>query len=258
MMENYFNIFLEFDREKVNTTIQQAIENNVATYVCSVDGNNLISANENPEHRKALNNAMINLCDSAWIPLFINFIYCKQLQNYTGADLFLEYIKLKRYRQFFLGSTPQILKGLKNELSKIDPAVAGMCFESLPFKKVEEFDYPEIAKMINNDNPDIIWVSLGAPKQEQFMYHLRPFLNRGVMFGFGAIFNFNSGIPGNGRAPRWIIRIRLEWLFRTFQEPERMVKRYWHVATSLPKLIREEIKKKNKNKKLVEINIPSK
>jgi N-acetylglucosaminyldiphosphoundecaprenol N-acetyl-beta-D-mannosaminyltransferase len=131
-------------------------------------------------------------------------------------------------------------------LLKIDPAIAGMCFESLPFKKSEEFDYHEIAEMINGDNPDIIWISLGAPKQEQFMYRLKPFLNRGVMFGFGAIFNFNSGISGNERAPRWLIRLRLEWFYRIFQEPKRMARRYWHVATSLPKLIREEIKKKNK------------
>ncbi|GHT63941.1 hypothetical protein AGMMS50239_20770 [Bacteroidia bacterium] len=100
-MDNYFNINLEFDREKINNTIQNAIANSVAGYVCSVDGNNLISANENPSHLKAINGAIVNLCDSAWIPLFVNFLHKTRYINYTGADLFLEYIKRKQYRQFF-------------------------------------------------------------------------------------------------------------------------------------------------------------
>ena len=242
-MDKYFNINLEFDREKINNIIQGVIKNHIAGYVCSVDGNNLISANENPIHRETLNGAIVNLCDSAWIPLFVNFIHKTHYKNYTGADLFLEYIKAKQYRQFFLGSTPKILEGLKKELIKIDPAIAGMRFETLPFGEVEDFDYPQIAQMINDDHPDIIWVSLGAPKQEQFMYRLKPFLKEGVMFGFGAIFNFNSGIDEYRRAPRWLIRLRLEWLFRTVQEPQRMIRRYGHIAASWPKLIWEERRK---------------
>ena len=243
-MVNYFNINFEFNKDEVNKTIQQCIETGIPGYVCSLDGNNLLSANNNLTHLQAVNGATVNLCDSAWTPLLINIIHGTKYKNYTGADLFLEYVKLKRYRQFFLGSTPQILNGLKTELSKTDPAIAEMKFETLPFLNVEDFDYQGIAKMINEDNPDIIWVSLGAPKQEQFMFRLKPFLNRGVMFGFGAIFNFNSGVSEQKRAPQWLIKLRMEWLFRTFQEPKRMGKRYWKVFLAYPKLMREEIKKK--------------
>ena len=243
-MVNYFNINFEFDKDKVNETIQECIEKGIPGYVCSLDGNNLISANENPLHLQAVNGATVNLCDSAWTPLLINVVHRTNYKNYTGADLFLEYVKLKRYRQFFLGSTPEILDGLRNELSKIDPAISEMKFETLPFRKVEEFDYQGIAKMVNEDNPDIIWVSLGAPKQEQFMFRLKPFLSRGIMFGFGAIFNFNSGVSEQKRAPLWMIKLKLEWLFRTFQEPKRMGKRYWTIFISYPKLLYKEIKKK--------------
>ena len=243
-MANYFNVNLEFEKEKVNEIIQEHIEKGIPGYVCSVDGNNLISANNNTEHLQALNNATVNLCDSAWTPVLVNLIYKTKFTNYTGADLFLEYVNLKRYRQFFLGSTPIILEGLKKELSKIDKSILDMRFETLPFRKVEEFDYPKIAQMINEDNSDIIWVSLGAPKQEQFMFRLKPFLNRGVMFGFGAIFNFNSGYADQKRAPEWMIKLKLEWLFRTFQEPKRMGKRYWNVFCSFPTLVINEIKKK--------------
>jgi N-acetylglucosaminyldiphosphoundecaprenol N-acetyl-beta-D-mannosaminyltransferase len=244
-MENYFNVNLEFNKEKVNNIIRQAIESELAGYVCSVDGNSLVAANKNPVHLEALNGSLVNLCDSAWTALLVNCIHKTKYKNYTGADLFLEYIALKRYRQFFLGSTTEILAGLKTELSKIDPAIAEMQFNTLPFRKVDEFDYQQIAKMINEDNPDIIWISLGAPKQEQFMVRLKPYLNRGIMFGFGAIFNFNSGYPYQRRAPHWMIKLKMEWLFRTFQEPRRMVKRYWNVLISFPGLIVDEVKKKS-------------
>ena len=86
-----------------------------------------------------------------------------------------------------------------------------MRFETLPFRKVDEFDYQGIAQMINEDGPDIIWVSLGAPKQEMFMNRLQPYLHRGVMFGFGAIFNFNAGVGNVKRAPDWMLKLKLEW-----------------------------------------------
>ena len=115
-----------------------------------------------------------------------------------------------------------------------------MQFETLPFRSVDEFDYEDIARKINADNPDIIWVSLGAPKQEMFMNRLEPYLNRGIMFGFGAIFNFNSGVSAVKRAPGWMLKLRLEWLYRAFNEPKKNIPRYWNFIKILPRLIREE------------------
>jgi N-acetylglucosaminyldiphosphoundecaprenol N-acetyl-beta-D-mannosaminyltransferase len=244
MGDYYFNLKLEFDKEKINRTINDAIVGGASGYVCSIDGNNMVTANENPVHRDVINGALVNLCDSAWIPFFINRIYKKNFKNYTGADLFTEYIRMQRYRQYFLGSTPEVLRGLRNELCKIDPKIADMRFETLPFRKVEDFDYQAIAKEINADAPDIVWVSLGAPKQEQFMQRLQPYLKRGVMFGFGAIFNFNSGLEGNRRAPRWMQKLKMEWFFRTCQDPFRLASRYTHILFALPRILWREIKKK--------------
>ena len=133
-----------------------------------------------------------------------------------------------------------VLAGLRKNLSKIDPRIADMRFETLPFKKVDEFDYEGIAQMINEDNPDIIWVSLGAPKQEMFMARLKPYLKRGIMFGYGAIFNFNAGVGKVKRAPRWMLALRLEWLHRALEQPKKNIPRYWNFIKSLPRLIRNE------------------
>jgi len=122
-----------------------------------------------------------------------------------------------------------------------------MTFEELPFRAVGEFDYEGIAKRINIDNPDMIWVSLGAPKQEYFMSRLLPYLNRGVMIGVGAVFNFNSGTGHVKRAPLWMRRLKLEWLYRAFEEPKKNVPRYWNFIKLMPSLILAERRKVKKN-----------
>ena len=69
-----------------------------------------------------------------------------------------------------------------------------MTFLELPYMSVEEFDYANIAKEIETDEADIIWIALGAPKQEYFMDRLKPHLKRGVMIAVGAVFKFYSGV----------------------------------------------------------------
>jgi N-acetylglucosaminyldiphosphoundecaprenol N-acetyl-beta-D-mannosaminyltransferase len=141
-----------------------------------------------------------------------------------------------------LGNTRLILDGLSENLSKIDPAIQTMSFEELPFRKVEDFDYKDIAEIINKEKPDIIWVSLGAPKQEFFMARLLPYLDQGIMFGFGAIFNFNAGAGNVKRAPQWMLKLKMEWLYRAIEEPKKNIPRYWGFIKILPKLIFQEIR----------------
>lgn len=244
--KRYFNVRLQFDKEKLDKTIFDAIETGKVGYVCSVESNNLTVANKNPDFLKVLNGSLVNNCDGSVLAKILGKIYHEPLDSYIGADIFIKYVKMCKFRQFFLGNTPEVLAGLRDNLSKIDPKIKDMRFETLPFRKVEEFDYEGIAKMINEDNPDIIWVSLGAPKQEIFMSMLQPYLKRGVMFGFGAIFNFNAGVGEVKRAPQWMLNLRMEWLHRALEQPKKNVPRYWNFIKVLPRLIREErLKVKN-------------
>ena len=238
----YFNVRLEFDKEKLDKIIDDAISSNKVGYVCSVESNNLTVANTNPEFLKVVNGALVNNCDGSMLAKILGLVHKKKFESYIGADIFINYVHKCKYRQFFLGNTPEVLAGLKSNLSKIDPKIQDMRFETLPFKSVDEFDYKGIAQMINDDQPDIIWVSLGAPKQEMFMSKLQPFLNRGVMFGFGAIFNFNAGVGEVKRAPQWMLKLRLEWLHRAFEQPKKNVPRYWNFVKILPRLIMQERK----------------
>ena len=77
--------------------------------------------------------------------------------------------------------------------------------------------------MISKANPDFIWVGLGAPKQEEWMYNHRAVFG-GVMIGVGAGFDYLAGYIK--RAPGWMQNLSLEWLYRLMQDPKRLWKRY--------------------------------
>tara|TARA_B110001469_G_C9584295_1_gene289795 strand:- start:302 stop:1045 length:744 start_codon:yes stop_codon:yes gene_type:complete len=247
-MNKYFNIKLELDPAEVDRVIERSILEGNKGYVCSVERNVMATANSSIEFQNIVNSALINICDGNFVAKCIGIAHRKKFITYIGADLFVKYVKKGTYKQYFLGNTQEVLNGLKNNLRQWDDKIDTMSFKTLPFKKVEDFNYEKIAIAINKSNPDIIWVSLGAPKQEYFMNKLLPFLDKGVLFGFGAIFNFYSGDKSFKRAPKIFLKLHLEWLYRMTQEPKKNFQRNWSFLKMAPSLIIEE-RRKIKNKK---------
>lgn len=239
-METYFHIPMEFDPARFDAVVEQTVRSGGKGYVCAAESNNITVANTNPSFGEIFRRSLLNNCDGSVVALFLSRIHHKNLQPYICADIFAKYIRSGKYRHFFLGNSPEIVSALKVRLQREVPDLEGMRFEPLPYCGVEEFDYEGIAEMLNADAPDIVWVSLGAPKQEMFMSRLLPLLDRGVLFGVGAVFNFYAGVGKVRRAPRWMRRLRLEWLHRAFEEPSKNIPRYWGFIRILPRLIREE------------------
>lgn len=240
-MNRYFNINYEFDKQAIWNKIDEQLQKEGASYICVADGNILQMVHKDLEYRAVVNASMFSICDSSWATVFLKRLYGTHYQPYCGSQIFEDLTGKKQYRHFFIGTSEIILEGLKNELLKIDPAISGMSFFAPPFCKVEEFDYPAIAKIIHKDNPDIIWVALGAPKQENFMYRLQPLLKRGVMIGVGAVFNFYCGLENAPkRAPQWIVKLHLEFVYRVFSEPKKQLQRCKDFLLTLPKIYKEE------------------
>ncbi len=241
-MERYFEIPYEFDKTTVLSSINSIVSNRKKGYVCVADGVTLSMSQSHSLLRTILNGASIVTCDSGWVPIFLRFIYKIQRKQYSGSELFSDVLHQKKYKMMFLGTSNAILKPLRENISKIDPKILDMQFISLPFRPVEDFDYEDIAYVINVENPDIIWVALGMPKQEIFIYNLIPFLNRGVCIGVGAAFKFFSGLSGHRRAPKWMIKCKIEWVHRIFSEPRKQIARCWLIINTLPKLLYKEYK----------------
>jgi N-acetylglucosaminyldiphosphoundecaprenol N-acetyl-beta-D-mannosaminyltransferase len=77
---------------------------------------------------------------------------------------------------------------------------------------------------INRLSPDVIWVGLGTPKQQQWIHDNKSHLTRGVVLTVGFAFDVNAGTKLD--APMWMQRLGLTWLFRISQEPRRLLGRY--------------------------------
>ena len=188
-MQKYFNINFEFDTFKIHETVERHISEKKKGYVCVVDGNVVAHSFKNTEFNKILNNSILNLCDGSSIALLAGLIHNKKLAVYTGPEIFSKYLK-ENYRQCFIGNTPENLAKIKSKMTSLGYNTDLFKFIPLPFQEVEDFDYQSISNEVNNHKPDIIWVSLGAPKQEYFISKLSPLIEQGILFAIGAAFNF--------------------------------------------------------------------
>ena len=238
-METYFNIRYEFDKARALSVIDEYVNRGEPGYVCVADGVILDIVNRDPGYRKVVDGALFSVCDSSYVPLYIRWIYGRRREQYCGSQIFSDIVALGKYRMTFMGTSQEILDGLRTNLAKINPDVAGMDFYELPFCTVDEFDYQTIARRIEEDGADIVWVALGAPKQEIFMSRLAPYLRRGVMIAVGAAFKFYSGVNVS-RAPQWMVRHHLEFVHRIFSEPRKQLRRCWGIVSSLPRLLLQE------------------
>lgn len=243
-MEQYFNLNYEFDKQEVFAAIDRQLESGKADYISVADGVILNIANRQPGYMKVINSGMFAICDSSYVPLYLKWIYGIRREQYCGSQIFMDIVKMKKYRMFFMGTSNDILMGLKNTISKIDSWIEDMTFYELPFCTVDGFDYKAIADMVNKDGADIIWVALGAPKQEIFMSKLKPYLKRGVMIAVGAVFKFYSGGVDVKRAPEWMVKAHLEFVYRIFSEPKKQLGRCAWIVRTLPGLLIGEYRRK--------------
>lgn len=250
-METYFNIHYEMDKLVVHQAIDEQLHKSSPAYICVADGVILNIANRNPEYLKVVNGSMFSICDSGYVPVYLKWIYGIKREQYCGSQIFMDLIQKKKYRMFFMGTSTKTLTALKSNLVKVDARIADMTFYELPFCDVEEFDYKQIAEQVNADGADIIWVALGAPKQEIFMSKLKPYLNRGVMIAVGAAFKFYSGLEEK-RAPQWMVKNHLEFVYRIFSEPKKQLKRCWWIVITLPGLLLGEWKRKHRMKQNID------
>lgn len=246
-MRTYFNINYELDKSQVHKSIESVVYQGQKGYICVADGVVMNTANRIKEYLDVVNGGMFAICDSGWVPLYLKSIYGIKYEQYCGAEIFKDIITSRKYRMIFMGTSQPTLNALQKELKKMNPSVEGMSFVELPFRNVEDFDYPEIANMIDEDGAKIIWVALGAPKQERFMNKLLPYLKSGVMIGVGAVFKFYSGTE-ESRCPQWIQKHHMEFLYRIWQDPKKQLKRCFWIIVSLPKLYIQEFKRSKQDK----------
>ena len=238
-MEKYFKIPFEFDHQKLEQTIIERSVNSKG-YCCFVDSNMLVESflDEKCQIINVLNESLVNSCDGSYLALMASIVHKKKLRAYNGPEFFEKFVYVNE-KQCIIGNTDIVFEKIKTKVEIVN-GKSDLRFIPLPFLKVEEFDYAKIADEINKYKPRYMWVSLGAPKQEIFMYKLLPLINTGVMLGVGAALNYFSGeikdIPG------WATKYRLIWLFRIFTEPKKQTQRVYKILKFYPRILIEERK----------------
>lgn len=256
-MEEYFNICYCFDKQKVHSTIGTMVLTGRKGYVCVADGVTLAKSYKDKNLKAVLDTAGLTVCDSGWVPLYIKVLYNIEKNRYCGSDLLMDLVELKKYKLMFIGATPEILSALRDRLIEKDSRIASMEFMSLPVLPVDEFDYKSIAESVEQANPDIVFVSLGMPKQEFFMCQLIQYLKKGVLIGVGAAFKYHSGLIRFRRAPEWMIRAKVEWLFRILREPKKQIKRCILIITVMPRICLKEYRMRTEKLKNDRMYYPS-
>ena len=204
-------------------------------YICVSNVHTTVMAFRDEAYRCVQNGALLALPDGKPLSMVSRRRGFRGAKRVPGPDLMAEMFKIsaeKGFKHYFYGSTEETLAKLKENLEKEYPGIDIAGMYSPPFRPLTDEEDAECIKRINESGADFIWVGLGAPKQEKWMAAHENKVN-GLMLGVGAGFDFHAGTVK--RAPKWIQELCLEWLYRLFQDPKRLFKRY--LSTNLTFII---------------------
>ena len=185
-----------------------------------------------PALRPIINNAPLVVADGAPLVLLSRLFPPKLPERVAGSDLIYDIAAAasrEGLRLYFLGGTEESTVQAMEVLLRLNPElqIAGHACPMVAMSptdgdlKAEE----EICRQIQEAHTDILLVGFGNPKQELFVHRNAARLQGMAAIGLGGTFNFLSGRVR--RAPRWVQRIGMEWLYRIIQEPQRLFLRYF-------------------------------
>lgn len=260
MQEEITIMNVRFNNVSMDEAVDFVLRNTDQGYICTPNPEMLLECENNPKFLKILNASQLNIPDGIgilWAATQIQnksskikaltelpFIALapKRFQNplkqrVTGTDLVQEICKKAAHthlRIFFLGAKPGIAE---NAAEKLEKKYHGLKICGTYAGSPAQEDFETIKELIDKQQPDILFVAYGAPKQEiwiQQNLHKFPSVKKAI--GIGGAFDFIAG--KRKRAPKLMQKFGLEWLFRLAQEPSR-IKRIFDATIKFPfKLIK--------------------
>lgn len=234
MVENKLNKFYilgvkisAIDMGDACSLIEEAILKRQKIYICVCPVSTIMECKRDEKVLMSVNSADLVTPDGmpmVWIGKINGH---KNIRRVYGPELMQSICGISEkngYRNYLYGSSPDVLGKLRERLNKKYPNLIISGIFSPPFRQLSKDEDDKVTEGINNSNSDIIWVGLGSPKQDLWMYGHRDRINAPVMVGVGAAFDFLAGTKL--QAPRWMRESGLEWFFRLITEPKRLWRRY--------------------------------
>ena len=229
-------------------TIEKWRSNSEKHYITFTNPHSVLLCHRDNEMKMATTNAGLVLPDGIGIILAARILGYSHFGRISGPDMMLRLCDWGRklgYRHFFYGGSENVANTLAKKLSDTYPGLNVVGTYCPPFKHVIEQEEAETINKINETNPDIVWIGLGAPKQEKWMAEHLGQIEATVMIGVGGAFDFHSG--NIKRSPVWFRKNGLEWAYRFAQDPRRMWRRNFDSPLFLSKVIHQLFTMKQKN-----------
>ncbi len=224
------------DTEIHNLTYQEAIEKTEELIadesechsVVTPNVDHLIKLKKDAEFRKVYKDASLILADGMPLIWAAKFLKTPLKAKISGSDFFPDFCKVaakKGYKLFFMGGRKGAADAAASILKNRYPGlkIVGTHCPPYGFEK-DRAKNDRIIEMVREAQPDVLFVGLGAPKQEKWIFRHKEACQVPVSIGIGVSFEFVSGMVK--RAPRLFQKIGLEWFWRLAMEPKRLWRRY--------------------------------
>lgn len=183
----------------------------------------MVLVDRDPELAQIINQADVSFCDSVSV-VKLGRRQGKVIPRCYGPDYVLrcsEYGVTQGWRHYFVGGAKGVTDRLVKNLKAKYPGIEIVGTFSPPFREMTDEEINVMINVINEAEPDIVWVGLGAGKQDKWIDCYKDKINATWFSGVGAAFDFISG--NTKRAPLFFQKIGLEWLYRFCFEPKRLL-----------------------------------
>ena len=193
-------------------------------YVCFANVHMVIEAYQDKQFDKDVNSATLVLPDGMPLVKTLKWFYGIEQDRVAGMDVMPDLIRIasnNNLKLFFFGTTPELLEKIRLKIEKDFPKTDVVGLFSPPFN--EPLNNDLYTEMINSSGANLVFVALGCPKQEKWMAQNSPKINA-MLLGVGGAFPVFAGAAS--RAPLFMQNTGLEWVYRLYQEPKRLFKRY--------------------------------
>jgi N-acetylglucosaminyldiphosphoundecaprenol N-acetyl-beta-D-mannosaminyltransferase len=231
----------------IDDALQKVIEhipNKSGDYFCFSNIHLVMECHKNEDLKKIVNNSTANFPDGMGTVGALKMLDSTFKNRVRGTDLMLglcAYAAQRNLRIFLYGNTEDTLDILDEKLRLLFPGITIAGMLSPPFRELTDEEEEIAVDTINQASPDILFVSLGAPKQEIWMAkHFGRI--KAVQLGVGAAFDFIA--QKVKQAPTWMQNAYMEWLYRLPQQPKKTISRMTLVPEFLLLLSRQYIRKK--------------